>query len=60
MLQSFSGVKLLEWRHQVQKEELKRSVVGLQFYLCRQGQNYLSGEWGHQELCVEMVARPFG
>lgn len=42
-------MKLLEWRRQVQKEELKRPVVGLPSHfteLCRQGQNCLSGGVG--------------
>lgn len=39
----------LEWRHQVQKKELKRPVVGLPSdftELCRQEQNYLTGGMG--------------
>lgn len=52
-------MKRLEWRHQVQKEELKRPVVGFLSdftELCRQGQN--RGGVGSLELCVYMVARP--
>lgn len=50
---SLSGVKLLEWRHQVQKEELKRPLVGLPSgftELCRQVRAELP-QWGSGVIC---------